>query len=104
MIVSEAAGKLSFGKHGKLTYGSTSGMYTCATDSGAYHVEPEWVELKSSKAEVLMVKWPKWTQLSKRDLSLMLSHLSCHPEDEVGLGPKEWSGIPEVEDQNLWLG
>ena len=88
-------------------------MYICVTDSGAYHVEPEWVELKSSKAEVLRVKWPKWTQLSKRDLSLMLSLLSCNPEDEVGLSPKEWSihtvlpcpkEIPGVEDQHLWLG
>ena len=113
MVVSEAAGRLSFGKHGKLTHGSTPALYICVTDSGAYQVEPEWVEIKSPKAEVLRVKWPKWTQLSKRDLSLMLSQLSCNPEDEVGLGPKEWSihtvlpcpkEIPEVEDQHLWLG
>ena len=60
-----------------------------------------------------MVKWPKWSQLSKRDLNLVLSQLSCNPEAEVGLGPKEWSihtvlpcpkEIPEVEDQHLWLG
>ena len=113
VIVSEAAGRLSFGKHGKLTHGSTPATYICVTDSGAYQVEPEWVEIKSSKAKVLKVKWPKWTQLSKRDLSLMLSQLSCNPEDEVGLSPKEWSihtvipcpkEIPEMEDQHLWLG
>ena len=60
-----------------------------------------------------MVKCSKWSQLSKRDLNLMLSQLSCNPEAEVGLGPKEWSihtvfpcpkEIPEVEDQHLWLG
>ena len=113
VIVSEAAGRLSFGKHGKLTHGSTPATYICVTDSGAYQVEPEWVEIKTSKAKVLKVKWPKWTQLSKRDLSLMLSQLSCNPEDEVGLSPKEWSihtvipcpkEIPEMEDQHLWLG
>ena len=113
VVVSEAAGRLSFGKQGKITYGSTSGMYTCVTDSGSHQVEPEWVELKSSKAAVQRVQWPKWTQLSKRDLNLMLSQLSCNPEAEVGLSPKEWSihtvlpcpkEIPEVEDQHLWLG
>ena len=91
VVVSEAAGRLSFDKHCKLTHGSTPALYICVTDSGAYQVELEWVEIKSSKAEVLRVKWPKWTQLSKRDLSLMLSQLSCNPEDEVGLSPKEWS-------------
>ena len=104
IVVSEAAGKLSFGKQGRTTH-STSGMYTCVT--------LWWVELKSSKAALLMVKWPKWSQLSKRDLNLVLSQLSCNPEAEVGLGPKEWSihtvlpcpkEIPEVEDQHLWLG
>ena len=39
VVVSEAAGKLSFGTHG-----STSGKYTLVTDSGSYQVEPEWVE------------------------------------------------------------
>ena len=58
-------------------------MYTCVT--------LWWVELKSSKAALLMVKWPKWSQLSKRDLNLVLSQLSCNPEAEIGLDSKEWS-------------
>ena len=82
IVVSEAAGKLSFGKQGRTTH-STSDMYTCVT--------LWWVELKSSKAALLMVKWPKWSQLSKRDLNLVLSQLSCNPEAEIGLDSKEWS-------------
>jgi hypothetical protein len=46
VVASEAAGKLSFGKQGKITHGSTSGMHTCVTDSGSYQVEPEWTEEK----------------------------------------------------------
>ena len=63
VIVSEAAGRLSFGKHGKLTHGSTPATY-----SGAYQVEPEWVEIKSSKAKVLKVKWPSGPS-SAREIS-----------------------------------
>ena len=36
IVVSEAAGKLSFGKQGRTTHGSTSGMYTCVTDFGGW--------------------------------------------------------------------
>ena len=91
VVVSEAAGKLSFGK---LTHGKTSGKYTLVTDSGSYQVEPEWIELMSSKVAVPRVQWPKWTQLSKRDPKLMLSQMSCNVEAEVGLSPEEWLMLP----------
>ena len=72
VVTSEAAGKLYFGKEGKLTFLSDKGFYTMATTSGVFQIKPEWLQLKSSKPLVARVEWPKWNQLSKNDLQLWL--------------------------------
>ena len=113
VVTSDAAGKLHFGKEGKLTFLSDKGFYTMVTTSGVFQIKPEWLQLKSSKPFVARVQWPKWSQLSKNDLKLWLSQLSCNPDDQLGMGPEEWSthsvlpcpaNIPEMEDQHLWFG
>ena len=114
VVTSESAGKLYYGKEGKLTFfNSETGFYTMVTTSGVFQIKPEWLQLKSSKPFVARVQWPKWSQLSKNDLQLWLSQLSCNPEDQLGMGPEEWSThsvlpcpekIPGMEDQHLWFG
>ena len=92
VVTSDAAGKLHFGKEGKLTFLSViKGFYTMVTTSGVFQIKPEWLQLKSSKPFVARVQWPKWSQLSKNDLKLWLSQLSCNPDDQLGMGPEEWS-------------
>ena len=114
IVTSEEAGKMTFGKEGKLTCKNPdTGFYSMLTTSGVYPVRPEWLALKSSKPHVKRVEWPKWTQLSKADLRLWLSQLSCNPQDQVGIKPEDWNthtvlpcsqDIPEAEDQHIWLG
>ena len=113
VVTSDAAGKLHFGKEGKITFKGDKGFYTMVTTSGVFQIKPEWLQLKSSKPFVARVQWPKWSQLSKNDLKLWLSQLSCNPDDQLGMGPEEWSthtvlpcpaNIPEMEDQHLWFG
>ena len=102
IVTSEAAGKLYFAKE-KITFFSEAGSYTMVTGSGVFQIKPEWLQLKSSK----------WTQLSKNDLKLWLSQMSCNPDDQLGTSPEEWSThtvLPcphnklEMEDQHIWLG
>ncbi|CAK9011771.1 unnamed protein product [Durusdinium trenchii] len=114
VVISEAAGKTSFGKVGNLmSFSSSSGAYTLLSDTGAYQVMPEWLEPKDSKPAVKPVQWPKWSQLSKKDTKLILTQLSSNPEDQSSLQFDEWSyhtvlpcpqDVAEVEDQHLWLG
>ena len=114
IVISEKAGKLQFAKQGKLTFfNSETNLYTMVTDSGVFQVQPEWLALKSSKPHVPKVQWPKWTQLSKVDLKLWLSLLSCNPDDQIGIKPEDWNThtvlpcseeIPVTDDQHIWLG
>ena len=69
--------------------------------------------LAKSEKPPQKVPWPKWTQLAKKDLKLMLTQLSCNPEDQKGIEPKNWSVQPvlpfdkeqaELWDQHFWLG
>ena len=111
VVVSEAAGALAFGKQGLLTFVSDKGFYTLVTDKGVFRVRAEWVKEIAEKKQP--VPWPKWSQLSKKDLRLLLSQMNCSVEDDNGLAPVEWNRhtvLPfskttnELEDQHMWLG
>ena len=111
-VTSEAAGRLSYEKRGKLTHLGSNGFYTLLAATGTYPVKKEWLQLLSEKP-IPELEWPKWTRMSKKDLLLMLSCLSANPLDMLGLEPTLWDTqaiikcpeeVPELEDQHIWLG
>eukprot|EP00438_Fugacium_kawagutii_P005359 Skav207096 [mRNA] locus=scaffold2123:25752:29784:+ [translate_table: standard] len=112
VVTSEAAGRVSFGKKGKLTHKTSAGMFTLFAETGTYQVKADWLEVQDPSAKV-PVGWPKWTQLSKRDARLMLSQIFANPLDQIGLSVVEWEyqkllqcplNVNELEDQHVWLG
>ena len=115
VVTSEEAGSQAYAKQGKLSsWSNKSRRYSMFSDSGTFSVKPEWVQLLSSKPEKNPVPFPKWSQLSRGDMSALLSQLNCLPQDSLGLDPTKEAivhevlqcheGIPELEDQHIWLG
>ena len=111
MVVSEAAGQQQFGRKGKCTqWNAASGHYTVFGPDGTVLVQPQHLQLKSSKPEVKTWNWPKWSHLSKEDCTRYLAHLHCLVHS--GFEPKEWyrhelipcsEKILNLEDQHIWL-
>ena len=114
VVISELAGPLRYALAGNVTGVSPDGLrITVFTAAGTHSVCPTWVTLKFTRASPKPLAWPKLTQLSRKDMSQLLSNLTCNPQDQSGTDPAKWSlqdvilcppKINELEDQHIWLG
>ena len=114
VVTSELAGSLAYAKKGTLMSkkNKKSQRYMLFTNSGNYPVKAEWLEV-NTKPDQNQIPFPKWTQLSRADLSLMLTHLNANPLNLLGINPSEWDchevlkvtqEITELEDQRIFVG
>ena len=81
VVVASEAAKYLFGREGSASnFSAAKNQYMVTSDAGNFCADPQWLALKASRPGTDPLKWPKYTQLSKRDMLLMLESIGAVPE------------------------